>query len=200
MVCLGAVALLAWGAATVILSLPLPDPRMQMVPVYTYTPLLSACVIGLGAFSPFGEPEDAASLPLPVINFFYLGGLLFWATVLFFLVSAPWTVDSAGWTLVRNLYGFTGLSLLTSCLLGSRLSWIGPLGFDALTVFGGRAEAPVSGDGLLGLLSNGAQAGQWEMWAWSMRPVSDLSSWSLASTLLCVGLIMVCRYGFKSAA
>ena len=198
--CLSAMALLAWCAATIILSLPLPNPRMQLVPVYTYTPLLAACVIGLGAFTPFGEPEDAASLSLPIVNFYYLGGLLFWATVLFFLIAVPWTVDSAGWTLVRNLYGFTGLSLLTSCLLGSRLSWIGPLGFDALTLFGGRAEAPASEDGVPGLLLGGAQVGQWESWAWSMRPVSDLSSWVLASALLGVGLVVACRYGFKSAA
>ena len=89
-----------------------------------------------------------------------------------------WSVPDGAWTLVRNLVGFTGLTLLAARILGSGLSWAVPLGYAVLSLL-----AP--------------QSGQIPAWAWSVRGATDRGAAVIAMALLLAGLVLVARSGAR---
>ncbi len=198
--CLVGVALLGWLAASWILTRPFMDPEMHLVPVLIFAPLTAACVIGIGTSSPFGDSERTSSRSLPSLRLSHLAGLLAWSALTLSLAALTWNLDYAGWVLVRNLMGFTGLAFLGAWLIGSHLSWLAPLAFDALTVFTGRVETLGGRNyGILEKVMGDVSVGEWERWAWPMRPYADPSSWAIALVLLAAGLGAICLFGSRES-
>lgn len=201
MIGLTGVALLGWGFGRWILAQPFVDVERYLAPVLLLATLVAACIIGIGTSSPFGHMERTSSFPLSVLRFFHLAGLLAWSTLTLTLATSAWNSDYAGWALVRNLAGFSGLVLLAACVFGSRLSWVAPFGFYTLAVFTGRTETFNSEKHtVLGRIMGEVPVGEWERWAWAMRPYTDYLSWILALALLIIGLAWVCFLGARELA
>lgn len=187
------VALLGWGVGSWILAQPFVDAERYLAPVLLLATLAAACTIGVGTSSPFGHMERTSSFPLSVLCLLHFAGLLTWSTLTLTLATSAWDSDYAGWALVRNLAGFTGLVLLAACVVGSRLSWVAPFGFYILAVLTGRTETFHSEKyTVLGRVMGEVPVGEWERWAWTMRPYTDYLSWILALALLIIGLAWVC--------
>lgn len=149
-------------------------------------PLIAACVIGLGARSPFGEEEETASLLLPLVRFCHLGGLFACGVFMLSLIALSWELEHAGWVLTRNLAGLTGLALLTARVVGSGLSWVGPFAYSILAV-------------TVNILSDNPPKGEWTMWTWwPLQPATDFPPVVVALTLLVFGLGSVCLYRVHS--
>ena len=138
---LAVLALLApasWAAALGLVSRPFAVPEVVLVPVLVFAPLAAACVVVAGASSPFGETELTASHGLTALRFGHLAGLLACAA-LWLLAALAWGPGHGGWMLARNLLGFAGLALLTTRVVGGRLSWTVPFVFVTVAAFMGRA-------------------------------------------------------------
>ncbi len=172
------VALLAWGAGHVILTRP-SVVTVYLSPVLVFASLLAACLIAVGASSPFGDAERTASRSLPALRFGHLGGLLVWAALCFLLVTLLWGRGSAALVLLRDLAGLSGLALLAAGALGSRLSWTLPVAFVAVI--------PLVGDG--------SGDSRWAWWAWVDQPAGEPTSWALAVVLFVLGFGLVCSSG-----
>lgn len=197
---LASVALLGWIVGSWVISRPFMDPETYLAPVLLLTALLSACLVGVGTVSPFGDVELTSSFPLFLLRFGHVGGLLVWSALALIIATVGWESDYAGWTLIRNLLGFTGLTLLAARLLGSRLSWLAPFAFYTLAVFTGRVEASrEETDSVFGRIMGEVPAGEWERWAGSMRPSTDYLSWIIALTLLTCGLVWFCFRGVRES-
>lgn len=194
------VSFLGWGVGTWILSQPFTDPEKYLGPVLVLSPLAISCIVGLDTSSPFGESEKTSGFPLSVLRFGHLVGLLAWSLLTLSLTMMTWSSDYAGWVLVRNLLGFAGLALVGASLLGSGLSWIAPFTFYALAVFAGRSEtSEEAGSGVLANVLRGVPIGEWERWAWPMRPDTDILSWVCAFLLVVLGLTHASLFGGKSS-
>jgi hypothetical protein len=137
-------------------------------------PLAAAAVIGTGAGSPFGESETTASHPLAPPRAGHPAGLLGLAALVLALAALHWSVADGGWLLVRNLAGFTGLSLLTARALGSGLSWTVPLAYAVLSLVA-------------------RQSAQLPAWAWPARGATDRGAALIAAALLIAGLVLATR-------
>lgn len=172
---LGCVALLAWAAGWLVLYRPAATVE-YLSPVVVFAALLAACVVGVGAGSPFGETEKAVAFPLPALRFVHLAGLLVCVAGAFLVVSLAWDRPVAAAMLVRGLLGLSGMAFLAALTLGGRLSWTLPVLFVAIIPFVG----------------DGSGESRWAWWAWVDQPAGDPVSWLLAAVLLVCGLGLVC--------
>jgi hypothetical protein len=140
----------------------------------------AAAAIGVTTRGPFGEPERATGLRLPVLR---LGVSLALAAAAFGALaagaaSAHLADGSLG--LLRDLDGLTGIALLTAVALGGALSWIGPIGYVAVTML--------------------ALTGRWTTpWAWSARPPHDRGAAICAALVFAVGLAAVTLRGARDS-
>lgn len=184
------VALCAWGLGSWILSIPgVGVKSAPFVYILVFAPVLTACMVGASAYSPFGETERTVARPLPPIRFGHLAGLTSCAALSLVLVVLAWKLGGDDrsrmvLTLLRNLTGFSGLALLAAWIVGGRLAWVFPL------IFAGYAL-------MRGLKPDGTE---WARWAWPMRPVSDDLSWTISLALLAVGFIVICMFGDRGTA
>ncbi|MDQ3656644.1 MAG: hypothetical protein M3457_16410, partial [Chloroflexota bacterium] len=102
-------------------------------------PALIASVIGISAWSPFGEVERTAASSLPRLRLLHIGLLLAlgigvsWAYLLAWTSRAP-EIDP-GLVALRNLLGMTGGALLVGRFLDARISWLVPLLLATVAVF-----------------------------------------------------------------
>ncbi|MDP9475579.1 MAG: hypothetical protein M3R38_07790 [Actinomycetota bacterium] len=195
---LALLALVSW-AALGLLSRPFAVPGVVLVPVLVFAPLAAACVVVAGASSPFGETERTASYGLPALRFVHLAGLLACAVLALLVAALAWGPNHGGWMLARNLLGFAGLALLAARAVGGRLSWTAPFVFVTVAAFMGRAETreKPERDGPLAELMGLIPAGEYEWWAWPLRPGHDPYSWAVVLGLVLVGLWLVCLYGAR---
>ena len=195
---LALVALVSWAAALGLVSRPFAVPEVALVPVLVFAPLAAACVVVACASSPFGETELTASYGLPALRLGHLAGLLTCAA-LALLAAVAWGPGHGGWMLARNLLGFAGLALLAARVVGARMSWIVPFAFVTVATFVGRAEAreEPERDGPLAELMGLVPAGEYEWWAWPLRPGDDPYSWAVVLGLVFVGLSLVCLFGAR---
>jgi hypothetical protein len=140
----------------------------------------AAAVIGVAAGSPFGEPERATGLRLPALR---LGASLALAGVALGALaagSASAHLADGSLGLLRDLGGLTGLALLAAAALGGALSWIGPVGYLAVTVT--------------------ALAGHWTTpWTWPARPPHDRGAAICAALVFAAGLAAVTLRGARDA-
>lgn len=179
------VALCAWGLGSWVLSIPGVGAKSEpFVYIQVFAPVLAACMVGASAYSPFGETERTTTRLLPSLRFGHLAGLTLCAIVAFVFTVLAWKLGGEEQsrmvlTLIRNLAGFSGLTLLAAWIVGGRLAWVLPLVFSMYAL-------------IRGLKPDGTE---WARWAWPMRPVSDELSWAISLVLLVVGFVVICAYG-----
>ena len=182
---LAAVGLCAWASTAWLLSLPHSDVENgALVPMLTLATLAAACVVGVGACSPFGDIERTVARPMPPLRLLHLGGLLAWAALVFTMVLLVFDLEGARpaqplLVLLRNLAGLSGLALLSARLIGTRVAWIPPLAFLTFsTVAVRQVEDPT-------------------LWDWPFRDGTDGVPGASALALLVVGLWLVCSPGTR---
>lgn len=172
------VAALGWAIRNWMLRLPLlEDPtRFTLAPaLFVIPPLLSASIVGLSTYAPFGDVEETASRSLPALRLAHIGLLLTGAAIAFTGTVADWHYSSTWLVLVRNLLGFAGLALLNGRVVSSSLSWVAPLLYAGVAIF----------QGALGL-------NRWAWWAWCFQPWGHWLAPTLAVGLLLMGLWTAC--------
>ncbi len=154
-------------------------------------PALIASVIGISAWSPFGEVERTAASSLPRLRFLHIGLLLVlgigvsWPYLLAWTSRAP-EIDP-GLVALRNLLGMTGGALLVGRFLDARISWLVPLGVAVVAVY--RAM-------------NGLPERIWSppAWIWNGQSPDAQSSWLIAVALFTGGAALFLRDGAKDAS
>ncbi len=152
---------------------------VTIVPIVV--PLAAAMMVGASAGSPFGESEVTGGRPLWPLRGGHLLALVAVAAAALALAVLRWGVPDGGWTLVRNLAGFTGLALFTARILGAGLSWVIPLGYAILSFLAPRpGERP-------------------SPWAWPALAATDHMAALIALALLLAGLAVVALSGARDA-
>ncbi len=140
----------------------------------------AAAAIGVTVRSPFGEPERATGVRLPVLRLgvsLALAGAAFGALA---AGSASAHLADGIPGLLRDLGGLTGIALLAAVAVGGALSWIGPIGYLAVTL--------------------PALAGHWTSpWAWPARPPHDRGAAICAALVFAAGLAAVTLRGARDA-
>jgi hypothetical protein len=141
----------------------------------------AAAVIGVTTRSPIGEPERITGRWLPVLR---LGVSLALSAAAFGVlaagsVSAHLSGGSLG--LLRDLGGLVGIALLVAVVAGGALSWIGPIGYLAVTL--------------------PALSGDWATpWVWPARPPHDRGAAICAALVFAAGLAAVTLRGGRDSA
>jgi hypothetical protein len=132
----------------------------------------SASVVAACTASPFGEVERTACR-LPAPRLILLCGVVAVAAVALIL-ARPTAAD----LLVRNLFGLTGLALLTARVLGGPLAWTAPL---AYAVFCGGA----------------IDLGDESVWTWPTLPAGNSDALAAALVLFAAGMVIAIRHGAR---
>jgi len=154
-------------------------------------PALLASVIGISAWSPFGEVERTAASSLPRLRLLHIGLLLALGIGISWAYLLAWTSRASGIDLDlvawRNLLGMTGGALLIGRYLDARISWLLPLCMAVVTMF---------------VAMNGAPERIWTppAWLWNGRAPDVLSSWVIALALFTVGAVLFLREGARDAS
>ncbi|GAB3900124.1 hypothetical protein GCM10029964_087030 [Kibdelosporangium lantanae] len=126
----------------------------------------ASAVISMSTASPLGEPEMVTN-PLPRLRFLHLATMVPAAAALLAL-----TTNAA--ETIRNLAGFTGITLLTAAAIGPAASWVAPLAYTILCA------------GAVDLDHASA-------WTWPILPNTDLNALAIALTLLAAGTLTTVR-------
>lgn len=116
------VALLAWLGAQLLLARPWAVPEMSLIPVPLFAPLTAACIVGVSTRNPFGKVEQTSVYPLPLLRLLHLTSLISCACLLLLLAAGSARLPEFGVCMMRNALGLSGISLLSSWILGSGLS------------------------------------------------------------------------------
>jgi hypothetical protein len=175
--CLLVLAACAVALRTALHWLPRSGMFAQQIPLTIEAG--AAAMIGVTAGSPFGEPERATGRWLPYLRLaiaVVLAGSAFGALA---AGSAAQHLDGGTLALLRDLAGFTGIAFLAGAVLGGALSWIGPLGYLALTM--------------------SALTGHWTTpWVWPARPPHDHGAALCAALVFAAGLAVVTVRGARA--
>jgi hypothetical protein len=141
----------------------------------------AAAAIGVTTRGPFGEPERATGSWLPLLRFGV--SLALAGAALGLLAAGSASAHLAGGTvgLLRDLGGLAGIALLAAAVVGSGLSWTGPIGYLGVTL--------------------PALTGQWVTpWVWPARPPHDRGAAICAALVFAAGLAAVTLRGARDAA
>jgi hypothetical protein len=175
-ICLGFALLQNWASVS----------ARHQASVLQAIPALAASVIGIGAWSPFGEPERTAAWPLARLRAGHAVVLLAVTIGVTSLTLADWSSLvpdlGLGQVAVRNLVGLTGAALLLGRVVDARLSWLAPFTITAAMAARLLVAAPER------LWSH-----PW--WAWTGQDQSDRTSWLLALLLAAAGFGAYLRHG-----
>lgn len=158
-------------------------------------PALTASVIGMSVWSPFGEPERTGARSLPLIRMVHLAVLVLPALIVSALLVSSWRQLSPDADLVnvvvRNIIGLTGVALLCGRVFDARLTWIGPLMWLAFSLIGT----------MLFSLNGGKGFTLWDppWWVWMARADASGSSWAIAIGLGLAGTGLMCWFGPRDA-
>lgn len=154
-------------------------------------PALIASVIGISAWSPFGEVERTAASSLPRLRLLHIGVLLVlgagvsWAYLLAWTSRAP-EIDP-GLIALRNLLGMTGCALLLGRFVDARLGWLPPLALALMAMF---------------TAINGPPERIWRpaAWLWNGQSHGDSLSWAIALALFVIGMALFLCDGARDAS
>jgi hypothetical protein len=175
--CLLVLAACAVALRTALHWLPRTGVFAQQIPLTIEAG--AAAVIGVTAGSPFGDAERATGRWLPYLRLaatLALAGAAFGALA---AASAGQHLDGGSLGLLRDLAGSTGIAFLTGAALGGALSWIGPLGYLAVTM--------------------PALTEHWTTpWLWPARPPHDHGAAICAGLAFGAGLMVVTVRGARS--
>lgn len=161
---------------------------LQLVPV------LVAALIGVSAWSPFGESERTAARSLPALRGVHIGSMLMGSVGLSVWLVSRWTdlaqgIDTEA-VVARNIIGFAGVALAVGRLVDARLSWIAPL---VLGILASSYILSVGGNDLDRMWTP-------DVWLWSGRSDDALSSWIIALGVGLGGFAWSCWSGPKDVA
>lgn len=170
---LAGVAAAIWGL------LRLGDERPLTTLVLTIMPLALALPLGLGLRSPFGEVEESAGTPLPLLRLGHLAALLAVVALACTLAATADADPASRWTLLRNSAGQVGLVLLAGRLVGLNLAWPLPVTYLLGTYAASRAALIGDDSPLL----------------WPVLPAYDRPAVALVAVVLLAGLGLVSRWG-----
>ena len=154
-------------------------------------PALLASVIGISAWSPFGEVERSAASSLSRLRLLHIGLLALLAVAVSWAFLGAWTSRTPGidpgLVALRNLLGMAGCALLLGRFVDARISWLPPLGLTVLAMFAAM---------------NGAPEQLWDPadWLWNGQSQADPWSWGLALALFAIGSALFLRDGAKDAS
>jgi len=154
-------------------------------------PALVAAVIGISAWSPFGESERTAASSLARLRLLHIGLLLVLGIGVSAVFLAMWTSRAPEVDLplvaTRNGLGMTGAALLVGSWFDARISWLAPVTIAAIAVF---------------TAMNGAPERIWSpaAWIWNGQASSAGSSWLIACGLFAVGFALFLRNGARDAS
>jgi len=154
-------------------------------------PAAIASVIGMSAWSPFGEVERTAGSSLPRLRLLHIGLLLVLGIGVSWALLLGWTsrlpgIDP-GLVALRNLLGMTGSALLVGRYLDARVSWLLPLAMAMVAVFRSMSVA------IERIWSPPA-------WFWNGQSPSANESWAIAMTIFVAGGALFLRDGAKDAS
>ncbi len=176
LLCLIGVGIVAYWLARVNFFMPIVvDGKAIPLNALFIIPFASTVVVGTSMFSPFGEIEQVVSRPLGGFRFVHLIGLFAWSVATLAFSAVVWRQEYAELIVLRNMIGFTGLTLLNIPLLGSRFSWVIPFIFGLLAV-------------RIGVL----EASHVACWAWPYHPAQSWIAMVLALALLVTGIVCAC--------
>jgi hypothetical protein len=175
--------LLALAACAVALRLalhwaPAGGPYAREIPLIVQA--AAGAVIGVTTRSPFGEPERATGRWLPFLR---LGTVIALTCAAFGALAAGSVgahLADGSLGLLRNVAGFSGITLLTAGALGGSLSWIGPLTYLLIADYG------------IGV-------GWTTPWAWPARPPHDVGAAICAALVFAAGTAVIAVRGARDA-
>ncbi|MGO8961683.1 MAG: hypothetical protein ACLQFR_30570 [Streptosporangiaceae bacterium] len=146
----------------------------------------AAAVIAVATASPFGEPERATGLRLPLLRL--ATTLALTATAAGALAAAGTGGHLAGGTLdvLRNVAGLTGIGLLCAAAIGGALAWAGPIAYMVLGVYG--------------LYTDWHGPALTTPWIWPARQPHDAGAALCAGLVFAVGLVVVAVRGARDPA
>lgn len=177
-------AIVAWWAATWLVTFQGFWEPLSRVPVTASAPLLVATLISRALDSPDVDLDRALPVHWPTLR---AGHVLAWTALSVVLLgltatASPFTFGSAA--LARNVLGYVGLTCLAAVVLGARLAWLPGLvlGF---ALYLSAPRIPSSFD-------------RW--WAWPMQDGRWDGSWVVAVSLFLAGLTLYAHHGTKRAA
>jgi hypothetical protein len=175
--CLLVVAACAVALRTALHWLPRSGVFAQQIPLTIEAG--AAAVIGVTAGSPFGEPERATGRWLPYLRLAAAVVLAAGAFGALAAGSAAQHLDGGTLALLRDLAGLTGIAFLAGAVLGGGLSWIGPLGYLAVTML--------------------ALTGHWTTpWIWPARSPHDHGAAICAGLVFAAGVVVVTVRGARA--
>jgi hypothetical protein len=138
----------------------------------------AAAIVAVTTRSPFGECERATGRRLAYLRFGAAVGLTGAAFASLLAGAAGTNLLGGTAALLRNVFGMAGLGLLAAAVVGSSLSWIGPLAYLAV------AEEALS-------------AGWHTPWMWPGRPPGDLGAAICAALVFGIGLAVISVRGAR---
>jgi hypothetical protein len=138
----------------------------------------AATIIATSAGSPFGEAENTASRPLPLLRLTHLVTLTGIALAAVGPTALTTTYAISGPAVLRDLAGLTGIALLSAALLGAHLAWAAPLGY--VVYCGGELDLHIS-----------------NLRSWPTLPAGNHPATFLAAALLTAGLAAVSLAGTR---
>ncbi|MGI8964007.1 MAG: hypothetical protein ACR2GI_05835 [Thermomicrobiales bacterium] len=154
-------------------------------------PALIAAVIGVSAWSPFGEYERTAARSMPRLRLLHIGILLALGLGVSAAYLTLWTsrtpeVDLA-LIATRNLLGMTGAALMLGRWADARISWLAPVTLAAIAVFNAM---------------NGPPEKIWSpaLWIWNGQAPTANESWAIAMTIFVAGGALFLRDGARDAS
>lgn len=140
----------------------------------------AAAVIGVTTRSPFGEAERATGRWLPFLRLGTCLALAAAAVGALAAGSASAHLASGTVGMLRDLGGFTGITLLAAALLGGALAWIGPIAYLGVT--------------MLALTS-----GWTTPWVWPARPPHDHGAAICAALVFAAGFALITLRGARDS-
>jgi hypothetical protein len=165
--------------------------RIKQFGMVQAIPALIACVIGIGAWSPFGEFERTAASSLPRLRLLHIALLLVLGVSLSWAFLSTWTFRAPGveleWVAVRNLLGMTGVTLAAGRFIDARLGWLAPLAFAVIAVYRAMAVEP-----------NVAWAQP--DWVWNGQDQASGTGWLIALAMFAIGTGLYLRDGARDAS
>jgi hypothetical protein len=140
----------------------------------------AAAVIGVTTRSPFGEPERATGRWLPFLRLSTVVALTGAAFGALAAGSAGGQLADGSLSLLRNVAGLTGITLLTAALLGGSLSWTGALAYLVVADYA-------------------IDAGWTTPLTWPARPPHDLGAAICAALVFAAGVIVIAVRGARDS-
>lgn len=145
------------------------------IPWVLFLPLLSASLIGLSLASSTVDLDRAAFRRL---HWYRLAQILTLGVPAIILVAAVGSQlsdsPSGAYSAARNLFGLTGLALISGRLLGERLSWMPPMLWCMASAALGDPRSTLPA------------------WDWLVRPDENYQASLIAWLLGCLGLVLGC--------